>query len=65
MGVCAHKKDQEEVPMPSFPLQLPRPALFRQLINLKKIRQAPLISLAKTGFTFSGPRQWRRLRTVK
>ena len=49
MGICAHKKDQEDVNPPSLPLPAPPSArrnVFQHLIELKKIRQVPVLSLA-------------------
>ena len=44
MGICAHKKDQEEVP--SLPPPSAKNHIFRHLIDMKKVRQVPLLSLA-------------------
>ena len=51
MGVCAHRKDHEEEDLPSLSLQLPanlsaKRNIHQHLLDLKKIRQVPLLSLA-------------------
>jgi len=46
MGVCAHKKDQEDADLPSDPLP-PGPSakrkILQQLIDLNKDRKVPLL----------------------
>lgn len=52
MGICAHKKDQEDQESPDLPsLELPpKPSANHQirqkLIDLRKARKVPLLSLA-------------------
>lgn len=49
MGICAHKKDQEDQDLPSLELP-PKPSANHQirqkLIDLRKAQKVPLLSLA-------------------
>jgi len=50
MGICAHKKDLEEVDLPSLPVLIKQSAkrhITQHLIDLNKARHVPLLSLAK------------------
>lgn len=62
MGICAHKRDQEEDNPPSFPL-LPQfsedPGDLQLLIDITKANQVPLLSLA------NNPLYLRRIEELK
>lgn len=46
MGICAHKKDQEDDSLQAPFQPSASPQIFRKLIDLRKARKVPLLSLA-------------------
>jgi len=59
MGICAHKKDHEDGSLPQPFQPSASPQIFRKLIDLKKARKVPLLTLA------NNPLYLQRLEALK